>query len=173
MSQAGLLVQVDGSRHDWLEGRGPWLTLIGEIDDATGVVVGAVFREQEDAVGYLQVLRTALDHGLPVAVYRDRHGIFEPETVPTLTEQFAGRAGRRSSGEPVEPGIAWIPPGRHRPRAASNDCGARSRTGVASCAWPAPSLESPPTGARPVPAAAQRLVRRAGRDPEPAWRTAS
>jgi len=40
MAQAGLLVQVDGSRHDWLEGRGPWLTLVGGIDDATGIVVG-------------------------------------------------------------------------------------------------------------------------------------
>jgi hypothetical protein len=35
MSRADLLPQVDGSRHDWLEGRGPWLTLVGAIDDAT------------------------------------------------------------------------------------------------------------------------------------------
>ena len=112
MSQAGLLVQVDGSRHDWLEGRGPWLTLIGGIDDATGVVVGAVFREQEDAVGYLQVLtRTALDHGLPVGLYSDRHGIFWKgrQTVPTLTEQFAGRRSTTQFGRALEAaGIAWI-----------------------------------------------------------------
>ena len=44
-------MQVDGSRHDWLEGRGPYLTLVGAIDDATGLVVGATFREQEDAQG--------------------------------------------------------------------------------------------------------------------------
>ena len=66
MGQAGLLLQVDGSRHDWLEGRGPWLTLVGGIDDATSVVTGAIFREQEDAAGYLEVLtQTALRHGLP------------------------------------------------------------------------------------------------------------
>ena len=57
MAQEGLMVQVDGSRHDWLEGRGPWLTLVGGIDDASGVVVGAVFRAAEDGVGYLIMLR--------------------------------------------------------------------------------------------------------------------
>lgn len=44
MPRAGMLVQTDGSRHDWLEGRGPMLTLIGAIDDATGLVTAATFR---------------------------------------------------------------------------------------------------------------------------------
>jgi transposase len=39
--QAGMLLQTDASRHDWLEGRGPWLTLIAYIDDATNQVSGA------------------------------------------------------------------------------------------------------------------------------------
>lgn len=79
MAQAGLLVQVDGSRHDWLEGRGPWLTLVGGIDDATGLLVGAVFREQEDGVGYLTMLRDmARQHGLPAALYRDGSSVFAP-----------------------------------------------------------------------------------------------
>jgi len=47
--QEGMLLQTDGSRHDWLEGRGPWLTLVGTIDDATGKVPYGLFREQEDA----------------------------------------------------------------------------------------------------------------------------
>lgn len=75
----GCLLQLDGSRHDWLEGRGPWLTLVGAIDDATGRVPAATFRDQEDAAGYLEILRTiALGVGLPLAIYRDRHGAFEP-----------------------------------------------------------------------------------------------
>lgn len=79
MAQAGLLVQVDGSRHDWLEGRGPWLTLVGGIDDATGIVVGAVFREAEDGVGYLTILRDiARGFGLPAAIYRDGSAVFAP-----------------------------------------------------------------------------------------------
>jgi len=79
MAQAGLLVQVDGSRHDWLEGRGPELTLVGAIDDATGIVVAATFRDAEDGVGYLTVLREmARDHGLPAAIYRDGSSVFAP-----------------------------------------------------------------------------------------------
>jgi transposase len=79
MAQAGLLVQVDGSRHDWLEGRGPWLTLVGGIDDATGAIVGAVFREQEDGVGYLTMVRDmARRYGLPAALYRDGSSVFAP-----------------------------------------------------------------------------------------------
>ena len=43
---------LDGSRHTWLEERGPWLCLIAAIDDATGKLAAAVFREEEDAAGY-------------------------------------------------------------------------------------------------------------------------
>jgi transposase len=111
MSQAGLLLQVDGSKHDWLEGRGPWLTLLGGIDDATGIVTGAVFREQEDAAGYLLVLtQTATAHGLPVGLYSDRHGIFwQNRRIPTLAEQFAGRHPTTQVGRALEAArIAWI-----------------------------------------------------------------
>jgi transposase len=79
MAQEGLMVQVDGSRHDWLEGRGPWLTLVGGIDDASGKIVGAVFRAAEDGVGYLIVLRDmARRYGLPASIYRDGSSVFAP-----------------------------------------------------------------------------------------------
>lgn len=78
MPQAGLLLQLDGSRHDWLEGRGPWLTLLAAIDDATGQITGATFRDQEDSAGYFEILRATIRrYGLPAAIYRDRHGAFE------------------------------------------------------------------------------------------------
>ena len=60
MAQAGMLLQTDGSRHDWLGERGPRLTLIAAIDDATGMITGATFREQEDVAGYLAVLRETI-----------------------------------------------------------------------------------------------------------------
>jgi len=94
MPQAGMLLQTDGSRHDWLGERGPRLTLVAAIDDATGIITGATFREQEDAAGYLTVLRdTIRRHGVPLAVYRDRHGIFEtPKGMAlTLEEQLVDR----------------------------------------------------------------------------------
>ena len=92
--QEGMLLQVDGSRHNWLQGRGPYLTLVGAVDDATGKVPAALFRQQEDAQGYLLMLRGIIDHhGVPMALYSDRHGIFqrsskEPES---LAEQLRGR----------------------------------------------------------------------------------
>lgn len=92
MPQAGMLLQVDGSRHDWLGDRGPRLTLVGGIDDATGRLTGAVFREQEDVAGYLLVVRdTVRRHGIPLAVYRDRHTLFETPkgSLMTLEEQLA------------------------------------------------------------------------------------
>ncbi len=67
--QEGMLLQVDGSRHDWLEGRGPYLTLVGAIDDATGTVPYASFREQEDAQGYLMLLQKIIQRkGIPLAL---------------------------------------------------------------------------------------------------------
>jgi transposase len=48
-AQEGMLVQIDGSRHAWLGDRGPWLCLLAAINDATGILAAAVFREEEDA----------------------------------------------------------------------------------------------------------------------------
>jgi len=73
----GMLLQIDGSHHDWLEGRGPWLTLIGAVDDATGKIAGAVFREEEDSIGYFQMLEEIMRrYGMPLALYHDRSGVF-------------------------------------------------------------------------------------------------
>jgi hypothetical protein len=94
MPQAGMLLQVDGSRHQWLGPDGPWLTLVGAIDDATGDVPHAIFREQEDAQGYLLLLREVVRRrGLPLALYSDRHRIFQSEDREPLTleEELAGK----------------------------------------------------------------------------------
>ena len=57
-SQQGMLLLIDGSRHDWLQGRGPYLTILGTVDDATGTVPAARFQlEHEDSAGYLRLLR--------------------------------------------------------------------------------------------------------------------
>jgi hypothetical protein len=88
-----MMLQVDGSRHDWLEGRGPYLTLVGAIDDATGTVPYALFREQEDAQGYFLMLWEIIEGpGVPLALYSDRHSIFQvnPKQGESLEEQLAG-----------------------------------------------------------------------------------
>ncbi len=101
MPAEGLLLQLDGSRHRWLGKAGPEFSLLGAIDDATGRVVAACFREHEDAVGYFLLLRDVIrSHGVPDAVYHDRHSVFaptrprgtgEPDAPPDALSQF-GRA---------------------------------------------------------------------------------
>jgi len=75
--QEGMLLQIDGSPHDWLEERGPRLMLLLAVDDATSKVPAALFREQEDAQGYFQLLKRVIDRkGIPMALYTDRHTVF-------------------------------------------------------------------------------------------------
>ena len=92
--QEGMLLQIDGSPHDWLEGRGPELCLIGAIDDATGKVPYARFQEHEDSQGYFRMLQEITrKYGIPLALYHDRHSIFEitPDKLPSIEEQLAGK----------------------------------------------------------------------------------
>jgi Homeodomain-like domain len=75
----GEMVQADASTHDWLEGRGPMLTLVGMIDDATDRVV-LRFHESETTDAYMDVLgRWIRKFGRPASWYSDRHGIFRAE----------------------------------------------------------------------------------------------
>jgi len=92
--QAGQMILWDGSRHDWLEGRGPRLCLMAAIDDATGELLpGAHFVEQESALGYLRVLRDIVfQKGAPLSAYMDRHGILRRNDKNwTREEQLAGK----------------------------------------------------------------------------------
>jgi transposase len=90
--QAGMLWQIDASPYAWLEDRGPELMLHGAIDDATGTVVGAVFRETETREGYFCVMQQAIQqYGIPLGLYSDRHTIFRsPNEKLTLEQELAG-----------------------------------------------------------------------------------
>ncbi len=73
-----MLLQLDGSHHAWLEDRGPWLTLLLAVDDATGMAPHALFQEQEDTRGYFFLLQGIIERrGVPMAVYTDRHAVFQ------------------------------------------------------------------------------------------------
>jgi transposase len=73
----GELIQVDGSHHAWFEDRGPRCALLVFIDDATGRLTGLLFAQAETTRGYLELLRSHIvAHGVPLALYSDRHGIF-------------------------------------------------------------------------------------------------
>jgi transposase len=88
----GMMLQVDGSAHDWLQGRGPRLCLIGAIDDATGKVVGAFFQQAESSWGYFTLFSSIFhQHGLPQSIYSDRHSVFWTDRQPTLEEQLVNK----------------------------------------------------------------------------------
>src|SRR5262245_18632634 len=93
----GELVQMDASIHDWLEGRGEEVVLISMIDDATGHTLARLY-PSGDVAAHMDLLgRWLRQHGRPVAVYTDRHSIFEPQdkgrALPDGLTQF-GRALR-------------------------------------------------------------------------------
>lgn len=73
----GELVQIDGSHHDWFEGRSPKCCLLVFIDDATGRLMNLRFSETESAIDYMVTTREYLEaHGKPLAFYSDRHAVF-------------------------------------------------------------------------------------------------
>src|SRR5512139_704362 len=77
MPQEGMLLQIDGSRHQWFGDDGPWLTLVLAIDDATGTVPYALFREQEDTEGYFRLMKGVIQRrGVPLGLYSDRYFVF-------------------------------------------------------------------------------------------------
>lgn len=101
----GMMALADASREDWLEGRGPVLTLIGYQDDATGQVLAAQFQlEHEDTIGYLQQLRSVVERwGVPLSLYRDQHGTFQRNDKHwTLEEELAGRQTPTQLGRVLE-----------------------------------------------------------------------
>ena len=74
MPREGMLIQVDGSYHRWLGEDGPQFMLLLAVDDATGVVVNALFCELESTRSYFLLMRGLIRNcGIPTALYADRH----------------------------------------------------------------------------------------------------
>jgi len=93
----GEMIQIDGSPHDWFEGRGEYCTLLVFIDDATGRLTQLRFAPTETTLGYMSVLHDhILTYGVPVALYSDKHSIFRinaKDADPEAETQFS-RAAR-------------------------------------------------------------------------------
>jgi hypothetical protein len=103
--KAGMMLQTDGSPHDWLEGRGPELCLIGAIDDATSEVPYAHFQEQENTKGYILMLKSiTLSYGIPLALYHDQHTIFQSpkEKRLSIEDQLEGKKPLSQLGRLME-----------------------------------------------------------------------
>lgn len=86
----GEMVQMDGSDHDWLEGRGPELVLMGYIDDATNNVF-AKFYDYEGTMPAMESFkRYVRKYGLPQSIYLDRHTTYKSTKKPTEWEELEG-----------------------------------------------------------------------------------
>jgi transposase len=99
----GMMLQVDGSPHDWLQGRGPRMCLIGAIDDATNKVMGALFVQAESSWGYFTLFsKTFRQYGLPKSIYSDCHSVFFTDREPTIDEQMINRKPTTEVGRGLE-----------------------------------------------------------------------
>src|SRR5271170_5981875 len=110
-ARLGELVQLDGSPHDWLEGRGPRFTALGMQDDATGKILAARFFPSETTEGYFHLLQRLLRRfGVPTAFYGDRSGVFvRNDDNWTVEEQLAGRRQPTQFGRALQQlGITFI-----------------------------------------------------------------
>ena len=110
-AREGELVQLDGSSHDWLEGRGPRLTALGMQDDASGKILAARFFLSETAEGYFHLLHCLLRRcGVPTAFYGDRSGVFvRNDDGWTLEEELAGQRQPTQFGRALDQlGITFI-----------------------------------------------------------------
>ena len=136
---AGQLVQLDGSPFDWLEARGPRLTLLGAIDDATSEVVALHFRPTEDVHGYVTLLRQVFTSvGLPVALYGNGINILVRNDATGISTNVDWRPG----ADPRRPHAARtrrrIHPGAlaagQRPINASGNAAGPARRANSACA---------------------------------------
>src|SRR5216683_2362025 len=176
-AQLAELVQLDGSPHDWLEGRGPLLTALGMQDDATGKILAAQFFPSETTFGYLCLLQQMVcRYGVPLALYGDHSGVFvRNDDHWTVEEQLAGKRQPTQFGRALEQlGISFM---------AANSPQAKGRVerlwGVLQDRLTselrlakAQDLDSANAVLRKYVTDYNRRFARPPRDSQPAWRTA-
>lgn len=86
----GEMVQMDGSHHNWFEGRRPPCVLMGYVDDATGTVY-ARFYEYEGTLPAMDSFQRYIRlYGIPQALYLDKHSTYKSQAKPTLENELSG-----------------------------------------------------------------------------------
>jgi transposase len=110
-AREGEMLLLDASLHRWLQDRGPQLTLLGFLDDATRQVLVAEFFPTEDARGYFRLLHRLLRRfGVPLSFYGDRHSaLVRNDDHWSVQEQLAGRREPTQFGRALDQlGITYI-----------------------------------------------------------------
>ena len=98
----GELIQMDGSHHDWFEGRRAWAVLMVMIDDATGRIYARFFEEETLEAALTMMQRYVARQGLPGAVYVDRASIYRSDREPTEAEILAEKEPKTQFGRAME-----------------------------------------------------------------------
>ncbi|HSF66220.1 MAG TPA: ISNCY family transposase [Nitrospiraceae bacterium] len=115
-AHVGELIQLDGSHHDWLEGRGPRCVLMAYIDDASSRVCARFYEYEGTLPAMDSFQRYIRQYGIPLAVYADKHTTYQSPAPPTVDEQLAGVTPTSQFGRALgELAVELIP--AHSPQA--------------------------------------------------------
>ncbi len=87
----GKMVQMDGSHHDWFEGRSQPCVLMGYIDDATSKVYARFYAYEGTIPAMDSFKRYIVKHGIPASIYLDRHAAYKSKGKATIEEELSGR----------------------------------------------------------------------------------
>jgi transposase len=98
----GAMVQLDGSHHDWFEGRRSKCVLMVMVDDATNRIRVRFFEEETTRASYDLLEVWVRQHGLPGALYVDRDSIYRCEGLASVADQLAGRQRQTQFGRAME-----------------------------------------------------------------------
>ncbi len=94
----GAMVQLDGSHHDWFEGRGERCVLMVMVDDATNRVWARFFEEETTRASYDLLEGWIKRHGMPQSLYVDRDSIYRCEGLGSIAQQIAGQEPQTQFG---------------------------------------------------------------------------
>jgi hypothetical protein len=98
----GEMVQMDGSHHDWFEGRAERAVLMVMIDDATSKTHAQFFEEETTRASFAMTEQWSRRHGLPNSLYVDRDSIYRCERIASVDEQLAGKEPQTQFGRAMK-----------------------------------------------------------------------
>jgi transposase len=115
-AHVGELIPLDGSHQDWFEGRGPRCVLMAYIDDASSRVCARFYESEGTIPAMDSFTRYGTRHGIPLAIYADKHTTYQSPAPPTVDEQLAGVTPMSQCGRALgELGVELI--AAHSPQA--------------------------------------------------------
>lgn len=91
-THCGQMLQMDGSHHDWFEGRSDRCVLMGYIDDATSRVYARFYDHEGTFPAMDSFKRYVIKYGIPASIYLDRHAAYQSKGQATIEDELAGRA---------------------------------------------------------------------------------